>query len=406
MGEVGKCCCGDISVFFEKSKPSLAMIAVQFGFAGLNILSKFALNQGMSHFVLVFYRHLVATIVMAPLAYIFERKTRPKLTLRIFCEFFISSLLGVTLSQNLYNVGLKYTTATFATALLNLIPVITFLMAIIFRVERIDIKSLVGQAKVLGTLVCVSGAMSMTFYKGIKIQLWPSPFHLSEHNERDGKSEDLTKGSVLVVTSCISLSAWFILQTSITKKYPAQYSSTTILCFMVTVQSAIVTLIFEQGHYGVWALGWNVNLLTAIYSGIVGSGIGFCLMTWCIKKKGPVFTTMFSPLVLIIVAIMGSILLDEKLHLGSVIGGSLIVIGLYFVLWGKGKEMEKNVKMPNTPPTISNNKELTNMQQNEDCINMQQNESDHKVEVREAMKHKRSIDSEEILEEMVIDAQQ
>ncbi|XP_057833300.2 WAT1-related protein At5g07050 [Cryptomeria japonica] len=352
MGEVGKCCCGDISVFFEKSKPSLAMIAVQFGFAGLNILSKFALNQGMSHFVLVFYRHLVATIVMAPLAYIFERKTRPKLTLRIFCEFFISSLLGVTLSQNLYNVGLKYTTATFATALLNLIPVITFLMAIIFRVERIDIKSLVGQAKVLGTLVCVSGAMSMTFYKGIKIQLWPSPFHLSEHNERDGKSEDLTKGSVLVVTSCISLSAWFILQ------------------------------------------------------GIVGSGIGFCLMTWCIKKKGPVFTTMFSPLVLIIVAIMGSILLDEKLHLGSVIGGSLIVIGLYFVLWGKGKEMEKNVKMPNTPPTISNNKELTNMQQNEDCINMQQNESDHKVEVREAMKHKRSIDSEEILEEMVIDAQQ
>ncbi|GLJ17369.1 hypothetical protein SUGI_0301700 [Cryptomeria japonica] len=231
MGEVGKCWCGDLSAFFEKSKPSLAMIFVQFGFAGMNIISKMALNQGMSHFVLVFYRHLVATIVTAPLAYFLER---------------------ITLNQIFYYSGLKYTTATFASALINLIPVITFLMAIIFRMEKVDFKSRAGQAKIIGTLVCVSGAMSMTFYKGIKIQLWPSPFHFGEHNESDSKNEDLTKGSLMVK--------------SISKKYPAQYSSTTIMCSLVTIQSAVLTLVFERGHYGVWILGWNVKLLTAIYS--------------------------------------------------------------------------------------------------------------------------------------------
>ncbi|XP_059073649.1 WAT1-related protein At2g39510-like [Cryptomeria japonica] len=405
MGEVGKCWCGDLSAFFEKSKPSLAMIFVQFGFAGMNIISKMALNQGMSHFVLVFYRHLVATIVTAPLAYFLERKTRPRLTFTIFCEIFISSLFGITLNQIFYYSGLKYTTATFASALINLIPVITFLMAIIFRMEKVDFKSRAGQAKIIGTLVCVSGAMSMTFYKGIKIQLWPSPFHFGEHNESDSKNEDLTKGSLMVVSGCIFFSTWFIFQKSISKKYPAQYSSTTIMCSLVTIQSAVLTLVFERGHYGVWILGWNVKLLTAIYSGVVASGIGLCLMAWCVKKKGPVFTTMFSPLVLIIVAIVGSIFLDEKLHLGSVIGGMVIIIGLYFVLWGKAKEMKKIVKIPETSPTISSSKELNNMQHDEEFINKQQSEDGHKVEAREEINHKISVDTEHSLKEIVTYAQ-
>ncbi|GLJ17368.1 hypothetical protein SUGI_0301670 [Cryptomeria japonica] len=371
MAQLGKCWCEDLSLFFEKSKPSLAMISVQIGFAGLNILSKFALTQGMSHFVLVFYRHLVATIVTAPLAYFFERKTRPKLTYRIFCEIFISSLFGITLNQNFYYAGLKHTTATFASALLNLIPIITFLLAVIFRMEKVDIKSRVDQAKIVGSLICVSGAMSMTFYKGRIVQLWPSPFHLSEQNGRNGKAEELTKGFLLVLTSCICFSAWFILQTSISKKYPAQYSSTTIMCFLVTIQSAIVTLIFEGVHHEVWALDWNVKLLTAIYSGVVSSGMTLCLMAWCIKKRGPVFTTMFNPLALIMVAIVGSIFLDEKLRLGSFVGGIVIIIGLYLVLWGKAKEMRKIVMMPNTSLPISSNKESNNMQQDEEVMNIQ-----------------------------------
>ncbi|XP_059073652.1 WAT1-related protein At2g39510-like [Cryptomeria japonica] len=293
MGEFGKCLFGGLSSFYEIWKPSLAMILVQICYAGLNILSKIALNQGMSHFVLVFYRHLVATIVTAPLAYILERNTRPKLTIKIFGEFFISSLFGISLNQNFYNTGLTYTSATFSTALLNLVPAITFLMAIVFRMESLSIRSLAGQAKIVGTLICLSGAMTMTFYKGIKIQLWPSPFHLSQYNKSNHKTEDLTKGSLLVVMGCISYSAWFILQTRISKKYPFPYSSTAITSFLVSIQCAVITLIFERGHYGVWVLGWNVNLLTAIYSGVIGSGVAFCLMVWCVEKKGPVFTAMF-----------------------------------------------------------------------------------------------------------------
>ncbi|XP_058747092.1 WAT1-related protein At1g68170-like isoform X1 [Vicia villosa] len=59
---------------------------------------------------------------------------------------------------------------------------------------------------------------------------------------------------------------------------------------------------------------------------------------WCVRKKGPVYASAFSPLNLLIVAIAASLLLDETLYVGSVIGGVLIVGGLYMVLWAKSKE--------------------------------------------------------------------
>jgi len=61
------------SKFFGSSKPYLAMISLQFGYAGMTIITKISLNQGMSHYVLVVYRHAFATLAIAPFAFIFER---------------------------------------------------------------------------------------------------------------------------------------------------------------------------------------------------------------------------------------------------------------------------------------------------------------------------------------------
>ena len=60
-----------------KFKPFFAVIFLQVGYAGMDILSKAALNQGMSNYALVVYRHAIATVVMAPLAAIFDKYIRP-----------------------------------------------------------------------------------------------------------------------------------------------------------------------------------------------------------------------------------------------------------------------------------------------------------------------------------------
>ena len=53
--------------------PLLAMVVVQFLYAGLNITSKLAMEFGMNPMVLVAYRQMFGTIAIAPCAYWFER---------------------------------------------------------------------------------------------------------------------------------------------------------------------------------------------------------------------------------------------------------------------------------------------------------------------------------------------
>ena len=58
---------------FGMAKPYLMVIFVQFGYAGMTILVKSALDKGMSPHVFVVYRYAVATLVIAPFAIIFDR---------------------------------------------------------------------------------------------------------------------------------------------------------------------------------------------------------------------------------------------------------------------------------------------------------------------------------------------
>lgn len=54
----------------------------------------------------------------------------------------------------------------------------------------------------------------------------------------------------------------------------------------------------------------------SLSQGIVGSGIGFSVMAWCIQVRGPLYVSMFSPLLLVVVAIVGWAILGEKIRVG------------------------------------------------------------------------------------------
>jgi hypothetical protein len=47
-------------------------------------------------------------------------------------------------------------------------------------------------------------------------------------------------------------------------------------------------------------------------------------MSWCLRKKGPLYVAMFGPLIVVFVAVMSSIVLDETLHIGMYVMPCLI----------------------------------------------------------------------------------
>ncbi|KAK4564167.1 hypothetical protein RGQ29_006306 [Quercus rubra] len=337
---------GHLCNVIRSLKSVIVMVVVQITHAGMNILFKLLAEDGMHLRVLIAYRMLFATAFMVPLALIFGRKTRPKLTWVVMFKAFLCGLFGGTLNQNLYFESFAFTSATVAVAMSNLNPAITFVLAISVGLEKLALRTLAGKLKMAGTMVGIGGAMLFTLYRGVEIDLWSTHVNLLHHDHQQHVAPSYQQsssrqviGTLLCLASSLSYAIWLIIQAKMIESYPCLYSSTALICTMSFMQSIVFALCTER-DWSRWKLGWNLRLLTAAYSGIVSSGLVVALIAWCIQERGPLFVSIFNPLSLLIVALAGSLVLEEELHLGSILGAALIVCGLYMVLWGKSKEMK------------------------------------------------------------------
>lgn len=93
-------------------------------------------------------------------------------------------------------------------------PSICFFSGI--RMEKINMRSLHTQAKIVGTLVTVAGALLMILYKGPVVEfVWTKG--RSHHNIASTASQDESHwlmGTISILFSCFSWASFFILQVS------------------------------------------------------------------------------------------------------------------------------------------------------------------------------------------------
>ncbi|KAG7026175.1 WAT1-related protein, partial [Cucurbita argyrosperma subsp. argyrosperma] len=262
-----------LGVFFTRFKPHILVIFAQVGYTFMYFFTDASFKHGMNPHVHITYRQIVASVGMFPLAYFFE------------------------------------------------------------RMEIVDLKNPRGIAKVVGTLVSLGGVMIMTFYKGPIIRnLWHPFIHIQ--HKASNLHENWLKGSLLTVSSCISWALSYIMQAFTLKRYPAQLSLSTWMNLVGAAQSGVFAVL-TQHKPGVWSVGLNIDLWCIIYSGIVCSALTVYIQLWCTEEKGPVFVTMFDPLCTVLVAALAYFVFGQKLYMGSIVGGGIVIMGLYMLLWGK-----------------------------------------------------------------------
>ncbi|PKI45712.1 hypothetical protein CRG98_034028 [Punica granatum] len=235
----------------ERVQLHVAMLALQFGYAGFHVVSRAALNMGMSKIVFIVYRNIIAFLLLLPFAYFLEKKERPPINLNFIVQFFLLALVGITANQGFYILGLDNTSPTFASAIQNSVPAITFLMAAILRIEQVRLNRKDGIAKVVGTILCVAGASVITLYKGPTIYSPAPPLHrpinhLILASLGDAKGKNWTLGCIYLIGHCLSWSGWLVLQAPILKKYPARLSVTSYTCFFGLIQFLIIAAFVER----------------------------------------------------------------------------------------------------------------------------------------------------------------
>ena len=86
--------------------------------------------------------------------------------------------------------------------------------------ESLAIRTNVGKAKVLGTILSIGGAMILTFYKGVEMNIWSTNINLLHHHHhhhdmtvsQQSSSGNQALGGFLGVASAVSMAIWMILQ--------------------------------------------------------------------------------------------------------------------------------------------------------------------------------------------------
>ncbi|KAH9742040.1 WAT1-related protein [Citrus sinensis] len=296
-----------------------AMVAAECTIVGENIIFKLATSKGMSYFVFVFYAYAATTLVLLllfPFIYRSNTASLPLFKFPVISRICLLSLVG-SFFRILGYTGIAYSSPTLASMIGNLTPGFTFILAIIFRMENLALSSLSTWAKIIGTLVSVSGAMLVVLYKGPTI-IW-------------------VIGGLLLLISNLLISVWYIIQTQIMKLYPAEFIVTLLYCLFATIISAPICFVGES-NLSAWRLKPDIELASIVYSAFFGLSFITVVHTFGLRMKGPVYTAIFKPLSIAIAAITSFIFLSEALHLGSVIGGVITCVGFYTVLWGKAND--------------------------------------------------------------------
>ncbi|MED6224065.1 hypothetical protein PIB30_080160 [Stylosanthes scabra] len=207
------------------------MLIVPIFHGGYHVITKLVLNDGVNQVVYCVYRDLIALSILAPLAYFHDKQRRPPITKDLLISFFFVGLFGVVGNQLLFVIGLSFTNPSYASALEPTVPVFTFLFSVIMGIEKVSLLRYEGVAKVVGTIICVSGAILMVLYHGPAVignsETGMQHQHVSQNETglftyglKYIGLDQFSLGVICIVGHCLSLGAYLAIQAQVLKKYP------------------------------------------------------------------------------------------------------------------------------------------------------------------------------------------
>ena len=282
----------------------LMVLAWSFNF----IIGKITLEH-INPYALTSFRMVLSGVFMLPIY--FSMRQRSRLQRRDLWTFAVLGFWGVVVNRGLFIVGLNFTTAAHSALIVASAPILVLMLARAHRLEAVTF------AKVAGLVICCAGIVVLV------------------SGDRVGLQHSTWIGDLITLGGTIGFSMYTVLS----KKVARQYDTVSMNTFCNLAGAVfIIPLALEQALHLNWKAVGTVGWLGLGYTVLVSSIAAYIVFFWALAhvsaSRIAAFTYLESP----IAAAFGILLLGEKLTRGLVIGGALILAGVYLTEFGPGRQ--------------------------------------------------------------------
>lgn len=286
---------------------SLVLLTV-LGWSFNFIIAKITLRY-INPFAMTSFRIELSGLLMVPIY--FAQPRRSRLNRRDLWIFLVLGFWGVAVNRGLFIVGLNYTTAAHSTLIVASGPILVLLLARAYKLEKIT------KAKVVGMATCFAGVAILV------------------------AGDELHRHAGTWIGDLIALggTCGFALYTVLAKRVARQYNTISMNTFCNLAGAIfLLPLTVREAARLDWSTVGAVGWLGLGYTVLVSSIGAYLIFFWALAhlpaSRLAVFTYLETP----IAALLAVLILGESPTLALLIGGGLILLGVYLAEFGPGSE--------------------------------------------------------------------
>ncbi|KAB3535341.1 DMT family transporter [Alkaliphilus pronyensis] len=284
------------------NKTILLMLLSSIFWAGAFIGGKLAVEE-FPPFSLTFLRFFFASIVIFPVMVKYEKKNW-HLKREDYPVMMFLGLVGMVGYHILFFIALKYTSAVNASMIAAINPLLTTILASIFLDEKLGLLR-------IGAIIIALIGVVITISRGDLSVI---------------QSFSFNRGDIIMI---IAVSCWAI-YSIVSRRVMGKYSPLILTCYsfiLCTIFTFPFALLERPDVFlgNTSILGWS----SVLYMAIFPSTIGYLVQQTSIKELGASKTAIFINLVPVFSMLLSVIILREKVSTITIIGGILIVAGVY-----------------------------------------------------------------------------
>jgi drug/metabolite transporter (DMT)-like permease len=248
-----------------KTLPILALILVQLIF-GFNYAASKVILVEFPPILWAGTRLAIASFLMFALSFAIVPKEKRRMDADFLKRTFFYGLIGITMNQAFFLVGLKYTTTTNAAILNTLTPIFTLLFGIIAGAEKLNVRRGIGFA------LAVLGALFIRRFEDFNM------------------TSDTFKGDLFTLANCMALALFLILARSFLRQNSPFWATAWMFLFgsieLLAVSFSQIPQLSSIHFSGllVFAIFYNIVLATMVT---------YYLNAWTVTKVNPSSVAIF-----------------------------------------------------------------------------------------------------------------